>query len=34
MTIKPKIEKYVTDIVAALQNAGYEAYIADGAEGL
>ena len=31
MTIKPKIEKYVTDIVAALQNAGYEAYIVGGA---
>ncbi len=31
MTLKPKIAQYVTDIIAALQNAGYEAYIVGGA---
>ena len=31
MTLKPKIAQYVTEIVAALQNAGYEAYIVGGA---
>ncbi len=31
MTLKPKIAQYVADIVAALQNAGYEAYIVGGA---
>lgn len=31
MTLKPKIAQYVADIIAALQNAGYEAYIVGGA---
>jgi len=31
MTIKPKIASYITEIIAALQNAGYEAFIVGGA---
>ena len=31
MTLKPKIAPYITEIIATLQNAGYEAYIVGGA---
>lgn len=31
MTLKPKIAQYITEIIATLQNAGYEAYIVGGA---